>query len=94
LGSQTLFTVIVFLNVASSVSNICIVELFAGTVMYCIFWLVLPLSVTCVVVESIIYFPTPSANIGNLPAVFSGKYILFDDISAFVESCGFTSSSK
>ena len=70
------------------------VLLSAGMVTYCIFWLLLPLSVICVSTLSIVTLPTPSANIGNLPAVPSGKYILSADIKALVDSWGFISSSK
>ena len=45
----------------------------AGTVIYCIFWFELPESVTWVVVDPIKYYPTPSANIGILPATPSGR---------------------
>ena len=49
-------------------------ELLAGIVTYCIFWFEFPLSVICVSTLSIDILPTPSANIGNLPDVFSLAY--------------------
>jgi len=94
LGSQILDIVIVFFSVVSSVSKTCIDDLSAGIVTYCTFWFVLPLSVICVVTPSIITLPTPSANIGNLPAVPSGRYIFVALINACLSNSGLVPSSS
>ena len=68
-----------FFWVLSLIIGFVIAELLAGIVTYCIFWFEFPLSVICVSTLSIDILPTPSANIGNLPNVFSGIYKLFDE---------------